>query len=109
MGKNGRGKSPKVDKEYDKIQKIFHENKTLKEEIVRLESMLGRVDKGSCLKCAEAKSPKKKEKSKKTNPCVKCPEGNISVLEYSKGSENWGFEKCDNCSYRGVGKKLSQI
>jgi len=106
MGKNGRGKSKKGDKEYDKLQKFFHENKKLKEEIARLEAIMKRVDKGSCLKCSEEKVPKKKEKPKKTNPCVKCPDGSLAILEYSKGSESWGFEKCDNCSYRSVGKKL---
>lgn len=102
-GKSNRAK--KLDKEYDKHQKMFYEIKELRQEIDRLNTVIKRMDKGACQKCAEEKTQKKKEKPVKTGDCPECKVSDLIKIEYSKGEEMWSFDKCNGCGYRGVGKK----
>lgn len=109
MGSFHRGRSnraKKLDKEYDKHQKMFHEIKELRQEIDRLNTVIKRMDKGACQKCAEEKTGKKKEKPVKTGSCPECKVEDLAKIEYAKGEELWAFDRCGGCGYRSVGKKI---
>lgn len=109
MGKLYKNKSigsKTFDKELDKHQKMFHEIKQLEQEVDRLNTIIKRMEKGSCQKCAEVKLPQNKKKSVESKPCQSCEGGTLLKIEYSKGDGSWAFDKCDSCKYRSVGKKL---
>lgn len=103
---SGKNRAKKLDKQYDKHQKMFHEIKELRQEIDRLNVVIRRMDKGACHKCAEEKTSKKKEKPIKTGGCPECKAEDLIKVEYTKGEELWAFDKCNGCGHRGVGKKV---
>lgn len=112
----GRGKSRGTDKEYSKIQRLAYENKKLKREIARLRNELGRaVDliepedvEAQELEAIENKEKMHKVQKKKDWTCHTCREGSLQFHPYTKfNGETWYYRRCDACTYRTKGKKLT--
>jgi len=96
----------KFNKEDDRYQKMFNENKELKRELSIAKNQIERSKKPcSC------ERPPKKEKAKepdliveKSEICEKCGL-EMAVVEYSKIGESWFFLRCP-AKHRTHGKKM---
>lgn len=113
------GKNARSDKELNKIQRLAHENKKLKQEIGRLKKLLNRLDSGWCNGCIKKyeESPQENGLPEPTlaNPpikdrtCFRCKEGKLRIVKYYKVDQEYYFRACDmpGCGHRTRGKKLT--
>lgn len=112
-----RGRSPRSDNEFSKIQKITNENKKLKTQLSRLRKQFDRTDAGWCPGCldkyeqdAGEPMPAKIDnmgREKKDRTCFKCREGVLVMTKYQKLDTFWYFRRCTHCDHRTRGKKLT--
>ena len=116
-GKVAMGKE-NYNKEKDKYQKIFNENKQLKHDVARLKSEIERAKK-PC-KCQKPEKeypmPIRQDKPQKRVEAVReisggsCPlcSGVTIKAEYTRQGEEWALVRCTepNCKYRTNGKKV---
>jgi DNA-directed RNA polymerase subunit M/transcription elongation factor TFIIS len=106
----GKGRNPRGEKEYSKLQQALHENKKLKREIARLRHLV-REEVVLDLDEPEDDQPEIKTQSvkrKRDRTCHKCQEGKLVFTEYSKaGGDPWYLRKCNNCDHKTRGKRLT--
>jgi len=112
-------KNKNCDKEYDKVQKLAHENRELKRKINSLRKQLAKRDSQIEEFCpgidefeeisleSEAKEKDKKiNELKKEWQCHECGKGFLEIVKYPRIGEIWYFRRCNNlsCGHRTASK-----
>lgn len=110
------GKKHRSDGEYSKVQKLSHENKKLRREILQLRNQLSHNYCPECNGEVEEVAENTKEfvivEPPKAAPklCHICQEGVLVLIRYEKfNGEEWYFRKCptEGCKNRTKGKKYT--
>lgn len=114
-------KNKNCDKEYDKVQKLAHENRKMKKEINRLRHLLSKQvsnpnynveiedSEEHSLESEIEKKEKEINKLKEIWKCHMCSEGFLEIAKYPKIGETWYYRKCSNprCDHRTKSQKYT--
>lgn len=111
MGKTRRGH-----KEYEREQRLDHENQRLKREIGALRKQLARIDLDKAANVREilekhyeidkrSKTKDTIEKIRKEWECWECREGTLEINLYNRFDGTWYYRKCSNCTHRTKSQK----
>ena len=105
-------KNARTDKEYTREQRLYAENKQLKQAIHVLAKQIERLQAGKKLGKDEAivttPIPETHNSKGKVEGrlCHKCPDGKFQIVRYERAGEEWYFRKCNACSHRTRGKRF---
>ena len=114
MGKSRRGA-----KEFNREQRLIHENKKLKREISRLQKLLSRLDvdrSDRIMKIvedyynteeSEQRAEEALSKIKNEWKCDDCGIGYLEIIQYDRAGDTYYFRKCNNCPKRTKGQKYT--
>lgn len=114
------GKSRRGNREFNKEQKLAHENKRLKIELARVRKQLARLDLDRYENVKEMieehyvdnaqEGQDILENLKKAWACKQCQSGYLEIFTYNKLDQTWYFRRCSNaptCKHRTESKRYT--
>lgn len=110
------GKSKRSHKEFNREQKLVHENKKLKQQIAQLRKQLARIDLDRYDSIRDILRDHMEEDKplthneildnlKKAWACNECPTGYLEIIIFTKISSPWYYRQCNCCTNRTKSQK----